>query len=161
MSIYLGITIIIYLSIYLFIYLSIYLYNQGGKALPCGARCFYFVLQCGKEDPGATTSVVDRYNKFRGNGSFSVHSFNEHNRSILKYTDNWGNRFQEKQCISFDFITTFLKGLCLKGTVSVFWPRGPEIALTFLRNEFIVKLRNSEMGPSYGSNGKNFQLLFK
>ena len=52
----------IYISICLSIYLSIYLYNQGGKALPCGARCFYFVLQCCKEDPGATTSVVDRYN---------------------------------------------------------------------------------------------------
>ena len=48
-----------------------------------------------------------------------------------------------------------------KGTVSLFWPRGPEIALTFLRNEFIVKLQNSQMGPSYGRNEKNFRLLFK
>ena len=40
----------------------------------------------------------------------------------------------------------------LKGTVPLFWPRGPE---------FIVKLRNPEMGPSYGRKGKNFQLLFK
>ena len=31
--------------------------------------------------------------------------------------------------------------IAFKGTVSLFCPRGPEIALTFLRNEFIVKLR--------------------
>ena len=37
-----------------------------------------------------------------------------------------------------------------KGTLSLFLPRGPEIALTFLRNEFIVKLWNSQMGPSNG-----------
>ena len=49
----------------------------------------------------------------------------------------------------------------IKGTVSLFWPRGPEIALTFLRNEFIVKLQNSQMGPSYGRNEKKFRLLFK
>jgi hypothetical protein len=49
----------------------------------------------------------------------------------------------------------------LKGTVSLFWPRCPEIALTFLRNEFIVKLQNSHMGPSYGRNEKKFRLLFK
>ena len=49
----------------------------------------------------------------------------------------------------------------LKGTVSLFWPRGPEIAFTSLRNELIVKLRNSLMGASYGRNGENFQLLFQ
>ena len=49
----------------------------------------------------------------------------------------------------------------LKGTVSLFLPRGPEIALTFLRKEFIVKLQNSQMGPSYGRNEKKFRLLFK
>ena len=48
-----------------------------------------------------------------------------------------------------------------KGTVSLFWPRGPEIALTFLINELIVKLQNSHMGASYGRNGENFRLLFK
>ena len=36
-----------------------------------------------------------------------------------------------------------------------------EIDLTFLRNEFIVKLRNLEMGPSYGRNGKYKRFLFK
>ena len=30
--------------------------------------------------------------------------------------------------------------ILFKGTVSLFGPRGPEIALTFLMNEFIVKL---------------------
>ena len=49
----------------------------------------------------------------------------------------------------------------LKGTVSLFCPGGPEIALTFLRNEFIVKLQNSQIGPSYGRNEKKFRLLFK
>ena len=49
----------------------------------------------------------------------------------------------------------------LKGTVSLFWPRCPEIALTFLRNEFIVKLKNSQMGLSTGGNEKNFRLLLK
>ena len=51
--------------------------------------------------------------------------------------------------------------LIFKGTVSLFWPRGPDIALTFLRNEFMVKLQNSQMGPSYGRNEKKFRLIFK
>ena len=44
---------------------------------------------------------------------------------------------------------------------------GPEIALTFLRNELIVKLQNSQMEASYGRNGENFwyflsdRVLFK
>ena len=47
-----------------------------------------------------------------------------------------------------------------KGTVSLFWPRGPEIALTFLRNEFIDKLWNSKMWPIYQRRGEDFRLLF-
>ena len=62
-------------------------------------------------------------------------------------------------CTYFLFLLAFL--FAFKGTVSLFWPQGPEIALTFLRNEFIVKLQNSQMGPSYGRNEKNFRLLFR
>ena len=29
----------------------------------------------------------------------------------------------------------------IKGTVSLFWPRGPEVALTFLSNELNFKIR--------------------
>ena len=36
---------------------------------------------------------------------------------------------------------SFLRHLrSLKGTVSLFWPRGPELALTFLRDELIIKI---------------------
>ena len=41
--------------------------------------------------------------------------------------------------------------------MSLFWPRGPEIAFTFLRNELIVKLQNSKMGQSYQNKGEDFR----
>jgi hypothetical protein len=40
-------------------------------------------------------------------------------------------------------------------------PRYTDVKGTFVRNEFIVKLPNSEIGPSNGRNGKNFRFLFK
>ena len=49
----------------------------------------------------------------------------------------------------------------IKGAVSLFWPRGPEMALTSLRNELIVKLQNSQMGASYGRIGENVWAILK
>ena len=35
------------------------------------------------------------YSWHNENGSFSVHSFNQHYLSIAQFTGSWGNRFQE------------------------------------------------------------------
>ena len=35
------------------------------------------------------------YSWYHENGSFSVHSFNQHYLSIAQFTGSWGNRFQE------------------------------------------------------------------
>ena len=64
-------------------------------------------------------------------------------------------KFYFNDCTPNHYIPV-LKCYPLKGTMSLFWPMGPEIALTFLRNELIVKLQNSQMEASYGRNGENF-----
>ena len=49
----------------------------------------------------------------------------------------------------------------VKGTVPLFWPRGPKTAYIFQGNELIAKLLNSKMGPSYQRKGEYFRLLLK
>ena len=54
--------------------------------------------------------------------------------------DTWRGQGQEKNLYADRNFLEENAHSALKGTVSLFWPRVPEIALTFLRNEFIVKL---------------------